>query len=255
MVVKQVVEQVATTQRTIMNLMRTDPKAPFQEIATALNTSQYTQAVPVNKDLMQPDIIYYFALLAMASLGASTAGAFTIVSQQANKSPEGARNTVSPTSKWTRVFANGLSTYTVQLATTLVVVGYITLVLGKSLGRSLPELLLIVAMATLMGILMGMAIGSLVKGSDNLIVGITVGTYIFSNFLSGLMSERILRLVDTSLPALSAVNPGSMIVKALFALFYYGQTEARYLLQMLLAILVFAGLAAISLRRRYHDSI
>lgn len=254
-VVKQVVEQVATTQRTIMNLMRTDPKAPFQEIATVLNTSQYTQAVPVNKDLMQPDIIYYFALLAMASLGASTAGAFTIVSQQANKSPEGARNTVSPTSKWTRVFANGLSTYTVQLATTLVVVGYITLVLGKSLGRSLPELLLIVALGTLMGVAMGMAIGALSRGNENMIVGFSVGAYMLSSFLGGLMSADIQRLVDTNLPWLAAINPGSMIVKALYSLFYYGQTEARYLLQMLLAILVFAGLAAISLRRRYHDSI
>jgi ABC-2 type transport system permease protein len=254
-VVKQVVEQVATTQRTILNLMRTDPKAPFQEIAKALNTSQYTQAVPVNKDLMQPDIIYYFALLAMASLGASTAGAFTIVSQQANKSPEGARNTVSPTSKWTRVFANGLSTYTVQLATTLVVVGYITLVLGKSLGRSLPELLLIVALGTLMGVAMGMAIGALSRGNENMIVGFSVGAYMLSSFLGGLMSADIQRLVDTNLPWLAAINPGSMIVKALYSLFYYGQTEARYLLQMLLAILVFAGLAAISLRRRYHDSI
>ena len=254
-VVKQVVEQVATTQRTILNLMRTDPGAPFQEIATELNTSQFTQAVPVNKDLMQPDIIYYFALLAMASLGASTAGAFTIVSQQANKSPEGARNTVSPTSKWTRVFANGLSTYTVQLATTLVVVGYITLVLGISLGRSLPQLLLVVAMGTLMGVAMGMAIGALSRGNENMIVGFSVGAYMFSSFLGGLMSADIQRLVDTRLPWLASINPGSMIVKAMYSLFYYGQLEARYLLQMLLAILLFAGLAAISLRRRYHDSI
>lgn len=254
-VVKQVVEQVTTTQRTILEVMKTDFAAPFEEMATALNTSQYTQAVPVNKDLMQGDITYYFALLGMASLGACTAGAYVIIGQQADKSPEGARSSVSPASKWTRVFAAGLSTYTVQLMTSYTVVAYITLVLGKYLGSNLPYLLLIVAVATLMGVLMGMAIGSLVKGSDNLIVGITVGSYIFSNFLSGLMSERILRLVDTSLPALSAINPGSMIVKALFALFYYGQPEHRYLLHMLLASLVFAGLASINLRRRYHDSI
>ena len=69
------------------------------------------------------------------------------------------------------------------------------------------------------------------------------------------MSADIQRLVDTRLPWLASINPGSMIVKAMYSLFYYGQLEARYLLQMLLAILLFAGLAAISLRRRYHDSI
>lgn len=254
-VVKQVVEQVTTTQHTIFQVMKTDLAAPFEEMATTLNTSQYTQEVPVNKDLMQGDITYYFALLGMASLGACTAGAYVVIGQQADKSPEGARSSVSPASKWTRVFAAGLSTYTVQLMTSYAVVAYITLVLGKYLGSNLPYLLLIVAVATLMGVLMGMAIGSLVKGSDNLIVGITVGAYLFSNFLSGLMSERILRLVDTSLPVLSAINPGSMIVKSFYALFYYGQPEHRYLLHMLLACLVFAGLASINLRRRYHDSI
>ena len=101
-----------------------------------------------------------------------------------------------------------------------------------------------IALGTLAGYLMGMAIACTVRGSDNAIIGMTVGAYLFSSFLSGLMGSQIKRLVDTSLPWIGAVNPGSMIVNALYSLYYYQSPDYRYVWQLAIVCLLFAGVSA-----------
>ena len=254
-VAKMVVDQIATTGQVVASLMQKNPAMNPVQAAARLNQTDYVEPMSLNQDRMKPDIIYYFALLAMTCLGACSAGAMVVVMQQANKSAGGARMAISPANKWLRVSASGLATYLIQLALSLVVVAFVTLVLGKHLGDNLPFILLLVSTGTLMGFLMGMAIACLVRGSQNVILGITTGVYLLSSFLTGLMSDQVKRMVDLHLPLLGRLNPGSMIVNAFHSLYYYQQNDYSYLLHMLLACLVFAGVVVLTLGRKYHDSL
>ena len=254
-VVKQVLDQADATKQTITSLMRQNPFIPGSQIAAELNQTDYTQAASINRDRMTPDSIYYFALLAMTCLGACSAGAMIVILQQADKSAEGARGAISPASKWLRVTAAGTASWLVQVAMSFIVLAYMTLVLGKHLGDNIPYLLVILAVGTLMGFLLGMAVACMVRGSANAILGVTTSVYMLSSFLSGLMSEQVKRLVDTSLPWLSRINPGTMIVDSMYSLYYYRENNYQYLISMLLACALFAAVVAVTLGRRYHDSI
>lgn len=253
--VKQVLDQVSATKQTITSLLRQNPLIPAAQAVQDLNGRGFTRAASLSHDRMTPDVIYYFALLAMTCLGACSAGAMVIVTQQANKSTEGARMAISPANRWLRVAGAGLATWLVQVAMSLIVLAFVTLGLGRHLGDQLPYLLAVLAVGTLMGVLLGMAVACLVRGSRNAIIGIATGAYLFSSFLTGLMSIQVKRLVDTSMPLLSRINPGSMIVDALYALYYYRETDYRYLLSMLAVCALFMAVVALALGRRYHDSI
>ena len=254
-VVKQVVEQVHATKVTLTNLITQNPLAAFGNMGERLNTANFTRKIPVNEGRMSGDIVYYFALLAMTALGATAAGASVIISQQANKSPEGARVSIAPANKCLRVTAAGLASYLVQAVLGLIVLALLTFGYGKIPYEILPYVALLMSVGTLMGFLMGMAIACVVNGSMNVIFGVTTAAYMFSSFLSGLMSDTVQRLVDTKLPWLSAINPGSMMVKSMYSIYYYQEANHSYLLHMLLVCVVFSVMVILTLRRRYHDSI
>lgn len=254
-ILKQVLDQVSATRNTVTNIIKAKPLAAMSGLPEQLNQGSFVKQQPLGQDRMNPGIVHFFALIAMASLSAVTAGAAILISQQANKSVEGARLSVAPANKWLRLSASGLAGYLVQLSMTVIVFLFMHFVLGQNFGDQIPFILLVIALGTLAGYLMGMAIACTVRGSDNAIIGMTVGAYLFSSFLSGLMGSQIKRLVDTSLPWIGAVNPGSMIVNALYSLYYYQSPDYRYVWQLAIVCLLFAGVSALTLRRRYHDSI
>lgn len=254
-ITKQVLDQVAATRNTMVSLISLNPMNALKNLPEQLSAGSYIRQQSLGKDRMTPDIMHFFALLAMASLSAVTAGAALLIRQQADKSPEGARSSAASLNKWARVAAAGLAGYLVQLILTLVVYGFMRFVLQKNFGSQEPFVLLVIALGTMAGFLMGMALACMMRGSERVIIGATVGAYLFSSFLTGLMGSSIKRLVDTMLPWLAAVNPGSMIVDALYSLYYYQAPDYRYLLYLSLVCLFFAGIAALTLRRRYHDSI
>ncbi len=251
----QVLDSVTTIKDATFTLMKAGAPTAPQAISEALNKSSYTQEISFSKDRMNVDIIYFFALFAMACLGASQSGAIALIQQQANKSMEGARASVTASSKWLRVSAWGLAAFLVQAVLTLIVLLFTILVLGKYYGDSLGVVALLLCLGTLTGFLMGMALACVVRGSENTVLGLVSGLYLFSSFLSGLMSDQVKRMVDTAAPWLSSVNPGSMIVNSLYSLYYYQRVEMRYVWSMATACLVFVAIISLSLRRRYHDSI
>lgn len=254
-VIKQVLDQLEATRRTMTSLIMENPRTDTAEAVRLLNEADFTQTSSPGGDRMKPDIIYYMALLAMTCLGACSSGAMVVIQQQANRSTEGARATVSPASKWLRVFAAGLASYLVQLAMTFVVLAYMTLGLGVFFGDSLGFILLVLTVGTAMGFMLGMAVAAVVRGSSNLVLNLVAAVYLFSSFLSGLMSHQVKRLVEVSAPFVAKVNPGTIIVDALHSIYYFREADYSYLGSMLVACLVFSGFIALSLGRRYHDSI
>lgn len=254
-VVKQVLDQVLYTKNTVAQVLRTKPLTPMNPLVSALNDANYVQPGQLGTGRMQQEVVYFYALLAMTCLGASAAGVTTLLEQQANKSRHGARVAATPANKWLRVLASGLASFLVQWALTLVVLLYMTQVLGKNFGGNPPYLLLVTGLGTLMGYMMGMALACVLRGTENVVYGAAIGLYLFSSFLTGLMSVEVKRMVDTALPFLSRVNPGSMIVDALYTLYYYGQADYARLLPMAAVVAVFMAFSSLTLGRRYHDSI
>lgn len=254
-VVKQVTDAILRTKNTVTNLAVINPLQNLQKVAQDLNSQEFTKKVPLNKELMKPDIIFYYALLAMTCLGASTAGAIAIISQQAKNSAVGARTSVSPTSKRKRVLAAGLSSFMVQVLMVLVVFCFMALVLNKGFGSHWPAVLLNLALGTLIGILVGMAVASLVPGSENAIIGMNTGVYLFSSFLAGLMNVEIKNLIEKAVPIIKHINPATLVVDGLYSLYYYDRMDVSVLINMLVMCLVLGGLVLVSQRRDAYVSL
>lgn len=254
-VVKQVLDAVSHTKNTVLSLMRLGAAGEANQAVTQINAADFVMPVPINQSRMDPSIIYYFALIAMTCLGASSAGAATIITVQPDKSTQGARLSVSPASKWLRTAAAGLAGYLVQLLMSLIVLAYMVLVLGKNFGDQSLSVLLIMVLGTLSGFLMGMAVACLMKAGENAIYGAVAGIYLFSSFLAGLMSHDVKRMIERSVPAVGWINPGNVITNALYSLYYYDSLELQYPLSLLGISLVFVLIITLTLRRRYHDSI
>lgn len=254
-VLKQVLDQVSAVRNTVTTLIREKPASALHNLPRKLSQGNYISQQSIAQERMKPEIVHFYALLAMGCLSAVTSGAAMLFTQQANKSPEGARSSIAPANKWLRVAASGLASYLVQLTLSLVVYAFMRYVLGHHFGDQPLYILMVIALGTLAGFLMGTTIACVMRGSLNAVLGMTVGIYLFSSFLTGLMGSPIKRLVDTQLPWLAAINPGSMIVNAFYSLYYYRSPDYRYLLHLLLLSLFFAGITALTLRRRYHDSI
>lgn len=254
-VVKQVVDSIAHSRSTVVSLMRLGSPQTALLAPEQINSANFIQPVPLNKNLMDHTITYFFALLAMTCLGACTAGAMTIITMQADKSLQGARVSVAPANKWLRTFGAGLAGFLVQLALVMIVLAYVVLVLGKNLGNQMPWVVMILSLGTLLGYLMGMAVACIVRGSENAILGFNTGIYLFSSFLAGLMSHAVKRLVDKAVPFIGQINPASMVTDSLHSLYYYDALDPKYIISMLLLSLVFMFIISLTLRRRYHDSI
>lgn len=254
-VIKQVLDQVNYAKNTVSSLARHSLMTLGQNIVGQLNEADYMEPVNLNDKKMQTDVIYYFALLAMTCLGASNAGVLVITNLQANKSPNGARVSVAPASKWLRAASAGLATWALQFVLSCLVFAFMRLALGREFGDSLFYIILLLAVGTMMGVLLGMAIACVARGSLNATIGIATGVYLFSSFLTGLMSDQVKRMVDQKLPLVRMINPGSMIVDAFHSLYFYKDTEYRYFISMLIACAVFIAVIALTLGRRYHDSI
>lgn len=191
-----------------------------QDVSFSTETS-YSDA---NMDMQ---ITYYFSLIAMTCLFASSGGLQVAVRNQANISALGARKGVSPLPKWIVLLGSLAATLLFQFLCVLAGFLYITCFLKISFGSQLVYVLLTTFLGCAAGVSFGFCVGSVGHLSEGIKTGVQMGITMLCSFLGGLMVGNIRIPVERYCPLLNRINPAALITDSFYALTIY-QSHTRY---------------------------
>ena len=134
-IIKTFLDEYNQTTQTVKGIVRDNPTALFKTITDVMNRKDYltqTDISPTGGDVMAT---FFYALLAMSCLIASTASVFEITKLQANLSVLAARVNCSPVKKFKLFLYNISASLFFQIIVVLIVLAYVMLVLGINFGN------------------------------------------------------------------------------------------------------------------------
>lgn len=260
-ILKNILNRYIQTKDTVMAVIEKNPASAL-EFAKDIRENWEDmgagiEQLQLSKEMPSSTVHYYYALLAMVCLYGGFHGVTIVSSLQANLSPQGARNTLSPGNRGILFWASYLAALTIQFICMLGALCYIRFILKINFGSQFGY-----ALATcLAGSMVGIAFGSLIsmpaRWKGGVKVGIVVGVSMICCFLAGLMVGGLNYQVEENLPVLAMINPASRIADAFYCLYYY-EDHVRYFRDMGILLVMTAVLLSISIvfaRRKQYESI
>ncbi len=201
-------------------------------------------------------VIYFYSLIGMVCLYAGFFGIQTIIKTEANLSPLGLRNSLSPVSKFKILFYSLIVDLLVQVFIMFILIMYISL-LGISFGNQFGYIISIAVIGSLCGICLGILIGVSNKRSEDWKISILVISTMILSFLSGLMVVDIKHIVAKNMPLLAKINPVNLITDGLYSLYYYDTYERYYnnIALLLIFAIVTITISYFFIRRKKYASI
>lgn len=232
-----------------------------EKIADALETvSDYrtlVKEVSVGGIELNPNVQYFFALIAYACLSGVFLSVKATFDGQANLSPLGARRSITPTHKLALVLIDMFILVMIHFVNILILSFYIIKILGVSLGNNIPALLLVNFMGSTIGIAIGLAFGCIGRFSLDIKLGFSVVITLLPGFLAGLMFGNMKNIIEVNCPVINRINPAAVLSDAYYCLGVYNDMErfrrCLFILGIMsigLTVLAFSGI-----RRERYDSI
>lgn len=208
------------------------------------------------KDL-NPNVQYFFALVAYACLSGAFLGVQSSTDAQANISALGARRSITPTHKLTLVLIDMAVLFIIHFFNILILCVYITKALKISLGNDIGSLLLVDFMGSMIGVCLGIAIGCLARVSFGLKMGVCVLFTLFPGFLAGLMFGNMKNIIELHCPIINRINPAAVLSDAFYCMGIYNDMErfSRCLLILAMMSILLLAVAFLGIRRERYDSI
>lgn len=241
----------------LQKIATTHPEQMPQALEALNDYDSMVQEQAVDGDTLDPNVLYFFALIAYACLSGAFLGVQNSMDGQANLSALGARRSVTPTHKLMLVMVDMLVLITIHFCNILIFNAYIVYILGISLGHNLPALLLVDLMGSIIGISIGVAFGSISKLSEGIKMGLTVMLSLFPSFLAGLMFGNMKYIIEEHCPIINRLNPAAVLSDAFYCLGVYndGERFRRCILILALMSIVCFVVAFLGVRRERYDSI
>jgi len=196
-------------------------------------------------------------LIAMACMYSAFWGLRNTVDVQADLSAQGARRSVAPTHKLRVVLSDAVAALAISLAEVLILLAYLTFVLGINFGNQLGYVLLTCLAGCIAGVSFGNFVGTVIRGSESVKIGILIGTSMLMSFLAGLMWVDVKDIIAGKAPVLSYVNPAALISDAFYSLYVF-DTHRRFFINIGMLCLISAVMCMASfmrLRRERYASI
>lgn len=206
---------------------------------------------------LDPNVHYFFALIAYACLSGAFLGLQSTNDSQANLSPLGARRSVTPTNKLTLILIDLVTLFVVHLVCILILNLYIAKVLGISLGNRPGVLLLVNLMGCMIGVSLGIVLGCIARFSINIKIGFVVAMTLFPSFLAGLMFGNMKHIIELYCPIINRINPAAVLSDAFYCISVYNDEQLliHSLLTLAAMSLLCIVIAFYRIRRERYDSI
>ncbi len=218
---------------------------------------EMTQDTSLGGKTLDPNVHYFFALIAYACLSGAFLGLQSSNDSQANLSPLGARRSVTPTNKLVLILIDFITLFIVHLICILILNLYIAKVLGISLGDRPGVLLLVNLMGCMIGVSLGIVLGCIARFSINIKTGFVVALTLFPSFLAGLMFGNMKHIIELYCPVINRINPAAVLSDAFYCISVYNDSQLliRSLLTLAAMSLLFIIAAFYRIRRERYDSI
>ncbi len=257
-IIREFLNDFLQSSATITTIITENPAALNNGILTGVSSrTEYLRAVSASQSNPDPVVNYFYTLIAMTCLYGGFLGVKEVVAIQADLSAVGARVNLAPTNKLTVFLSSMLAATSVLLLELLLLLAFLTGVLGISFGDQLFYIALTCVVGSLTGVSFGACIAAIIKKGEGVIVGILIGSTMTMSFLAGMMSSDIKYLVMTKVPILSYLNPASLITDSFYALYYYN-THTQFFTNLLLLgafTLLFSTITYLVLRRQKYASL
>ena len=255
--IKAVMDKYIQTNEVVNSMIpnRLDKLDAVMEVVTTEAT--YIRTLPLTHGNTDPVMDFFFALIAMSCLMATTVGQYVAMHIKADLSPIGLRKVISPANRISMILGDMGSSFTLSAVGNAMLIIYLKYILKLEFGAGFLPIYLVALIGSLMSICIGMLVGFLPKLGEGAKLGINISFTLFSSFLSGLMASGIKQAIERTCPIINRINPASLISDALYALNIYDTYEkyTRCLIIMLAMSLVFVFVSLMIARRETYDSI
>ena len=238
-------------------IARTHPEKLPDAIEAVADYRNTTAEVSLGGKDLNPNIQYFFALIAYACLSGAFLGVQSSIDGQANISALGARRSITPTHKLTLILIDMAVMFIIHFFNILILCLYVTKALKISLGDDIGSLLLVDFMGSMIGVCLGVAIGCLARISYNLKIGVCVLLTLFPGFLAGLMFGNMKNIIELNCPIINRINPAAVLSDAFYCMGIYNDMErfTRCLVSLAVMSILLLTVAFLGIRRERYDSI
>lgn len=256
-IIKTFVDSYSQKYSTISNVVAINPSIMNDDFMSNLALyNNYTKDKELNSSTNLV-VIYFYTLLAMTCILASTPGCTDVINIQGNQSQRAARINIAPVNKIKTFLAAISATLLFYFSTVLIVILYISQVLKIDFGNSIGYVILLCFVGCFNGITLGAMVSALINKKASIKEGILLAFTMVCSFLSGMMAVQIKYSIQDKFPLLSYINPVNLITDGFYSLYYYS-TYDRYFLNLGLLTLygiIFSIVTYLILRRQKYASI
>ncbi len=241
----------------IMKIAQDHPERLMQAVEALDGWQTMTEEVSVGGRTMDPNVSYFFALIAYACLSGAFLGVKASLDGQANLSALGARRSVTPTHKLRLVLTDMSVLFFVQFVNIIILTVVVRFVFGIDLGGNIGQILLVDLLGSMIGVSMGIMIGCVGKLSESIKMGLTVMLTLLPGFLAGLMFGNMKNIIEQNCPIINRINPAAVLSDTFYCMGVFDDAErfTRNLMILGLMSVLFIGIAFIAVRRERYDSI
>ncbi len=232
----------------------------FQAISEGLKSGEgqtIRQLDPAKQEKPVPMVnIFYFSMVAYLSFFPVSTGNYVVTMTEADRSPEGVRQTVSPYSKRKRFIGSFVPYLLLTLLNTCLFYLVVQL-LGVNLGNQHALVLLGMGITTLAAMLTGACLAAFFGFNQSVLIALSIGLPLVFAMTTGMMSEVIYSSLMKSAPWLIEINPVGMMSKALYHLNGGGGVALYWqeIAKLAIFCLVTFILTLIGLRRNAYESL
>ncbi|MCI9074365.1 MAG: ABC transporter permease [Dorea sp.] len=216
-----------------------------------------TEELSVGGRTLDPNISYFFALIAYAALSGMYLGIKECCQSQANLSALGARKSITPTHKLKLILNSFLILTAIQFFNVMVLTGIVQFVFHIDLGGNAGGILLINLLGSMISISLGILIGSISKLSLGMKMGFGALFTLFPGFLAGLMFGNMKNLIEQHCPVINRINPAAVLSDSYYCMAVYNDTARmnRNLLILAAMCVLCMLISFLVIRRERYDSI
>ncbi|MCL1964475.1 MAG: ABC transporter permease [Firmicutes bacterium] len=256
-ILKGFLDDFLQTVKTAETVIAKDPLKALDVMADLNRRETYLRDAPVNPNVKNPYVTYFYTLIAMACLYGGFLGLRVVTHISADMSPHGMRVSVTPTHKMKLFVSCMAAAVAVQLVEITVLMIYLTGILGVDFGGQILSIAAACAAGSLCGAAFGAMIGCVVRGGEWAKTGVLVGSTMLLCYMAGMMSMHVRYEIARGAPAAALLNPANLLCDAFYSL-YFGLGQARYGRNILLLLALTAAFSLIAygkLRRQKYASL
>lgn len=219
--------------------------------------SDYTKNVSFQGKNLNNNIGYFYSLLAMCVLYGSIFAQINAMEIQPDFDIKAARRLSAPTNPGLLVITDFLSALTIQIIIYMIVIFYLTKILGVDFGGNTTTLLITGIAGCTAGSGWGYFVGIVIKGSERIKSAVIISSVLFSSFLSGLMIGSMKVLLMERAPIVNFINPATLITDAFYysGIFHNTAEFTRCILTLFIISAVLCLGSYVTIRRKRYARV